>query len=157
MKQLMPQQCPMVFLYMTWAFYLAGLVYLPIRGQYGFAVLWAIAVPVAVWAYVRVFPRISQYLGYGRVDDAPASQVNAEVASVTMYGSVGCPFCPIVRRRLEVLGVEMGFALEYVDVTARPALVASKGIRSVPVVEVGDRRIVGNMTSEQLARIIAER
>ncbi len=155
MKQLMPQQCPMPFLYMSWALYLAGLIYLPLRGQYGLALLWALAVPVGVWAYVRAFPRLSEYLGYGRVDDAPASPAAAARKAVKMYGSLGCPFCPIVRSRLEALRAQMGFELEYVDVTARPAVLASKGIKSVPVVEVGDRRIVGNATSERLARLIA--
>jgi hypothetical protein len=32
---------------------------------------------------------------------------------------------------------------------------ASKGIRSVPVVEVGGSRLVGNATTEQLAEMIA--
>ncbi len=156
MKQLMPQQCPVAFLYLTWAVYLIGLICLAVRGQYGFATGWAVAVPAALWLYVRLFPRLSPYLGYGRVDDAPASLQNTQAASVTMYGAVGCPFCPIVRRRLEVLRGEMGFDLEYVDVTVRPAILASKGIKSVPVVEVGERRIVGNATSEQLARLISE-
>jgi hypothetical protein len=31
----------------------------------------------------------------------------------------------------------------------------AKGIRSVPVVEVGDHRLVGNSTTEQLAALIA--
>ena len=49
----------------------------------------------------------------------------------------------------------MGFTLEVVDLTLRPQLLAKRGIRSVPVVEVGGRRLVGNATSEQLAALIA--
>jgi hypothetical protein len=34
-------------------------------------------------------------------------------------------------------------------------MLLSKGIRSVPVVEVGGHRLVGNSTTEQLAGLIA--
>jgi hypothetical protein len=34
-------------------------------------------------------------------------------------------------------------------------MLLTKGIRSVPVVEVGDHRLVGNSTTEQLAELIA--
>jgi hypothetical protein len=50
---------------------------------------------------------------------------------------------------------QMGFTLEIFDVTLRPQMLLSKGIRSVPVVEVGDHRLVGNSTTEQLAVLIA--
>ena len=49
----------------------------------------------------------------------------------------------------------MGFELRREDVTLRPDLVRAKRIRSVPIVEVGDRRLVGHATSQQLARLIA--
>ncbi len=80
--------------------------------------------PVGLWGYVRIFPRISQYLGYGGV-------------------------------RLDVLREQMGFDLEYVDVRAKPGVLTSKGIKAVPVVEVGDRRLVGHATSEQLAELVS--
>ena len=44
-----------------------------------------------------------------------------------------------------------GFSLQEVDVTLRPVILVAKGIRAVPVVEVGGRRLDGNATSEQLA------
>jgi glutaredoxin len=156
MKQLMPQQCPMAFIYMTWAVYVAGLVYLPLRGDYGLALAWAAALPTVLWSYVRAFPRISQYLGYGRVEDVSASQLERSSAKVTMYGSAACPFCPIVRRRLDALREEMGFDLEYVDVTAKPGILTSKRIKAVPVVEVGGRQIVGHATSEQLSELVLQ-
>jgi hypothetical protein len=40
------------------------------------------------------------------------------------------------------------------DVTLNPQTIMMKGIRSVPVVEVGDHRLVGNSTTEQLAGLI---
>jgi glutaredoxin len=154
MKQLLPQNCPLVFLWLTWLLFLAGLVYLPLRGEFGLAAVWLVAVPVAIWGYVRVFPRISQYLGYGRVDDVAAGTVSTTQTTVTLYTSAGCPFCSIVETRLKALQRDMGFQLRRVDVTLRPNVLVSRGIRAVPVVEVEDRRAVGNATSEALAGLI---
>lgn len=154
MKPLMPQECPLAFLYLTWALYAAGLIYFPVRGDFVLAGAWLIALPLALWGYVRVFPRISRVLGYGRVDDVPASEPSRSSRTVTMYGSLGCPFCPIVEERLRGLREEMGFELKHVDVTLKPELVRAKKIRSVPVVEVGDRRLVGHATTQELAALI---
>ncbi len=44
----------------------------------------------------------------------------------------------------------MGFELHEVDVTFRPELLVSKGIRALPVIEIGDAVWVGNGTSQQL-------
>jgi hypothetical protein len=49
----------------------------------------------------------------------------------------------------------MGFTLQLIDVTLKPQTLMTKGIRSVPVVEVGEHRLVGNSTTEQLAALIA--
>ena len=155
MKPLLPQQCPIVFLYVTWALYLAGLVYFPLRGELLLTGAWLVAVPLAVWGYGRIFPHISQLLGYGRVDDVVAGNAPQSKQTVTMYGSIGCPFCPLVEERLRELEKAMGFELRHVDVTLKPDLVRGKGIRSVPVVEVGDRRLVGLATTQDLAIIIA--
>lgn len=178
MKRLMPQECPLAFLYLTWALYLAGLIYLPIRGEWMLAAAWLLIFPLAFWGYIRIFPRISRFLGYGRVDDVTASgdvttaddsigfddlasaeEVTASSSpphpgTVTLYTSLGCPFCPIIEERLLALQARMGFALTQVDVTMKPALVRAKKIRSVPVVEVGGRRLVGNATTQELARLV---
>ena len=66
-----------------------------------------------------------------------------------------CPFCPIVLARLQALQKHMGFTLKMIDVTLNPQTLVTKGIRSVPVVEVGEHRLVGNSTTEQLAALIA--
>jgi CBS domain-containing protein len=58
-------------------------------------------------------------------------------------------------QRLEALQKEMDFTLERIDVTFKPQTLVSKGISAVPVVEVGNERLVGNATSEQLADLIA--
>jgi predicted DsbA family dithiol-disulfide isomerase len=73
---------------------------------------------------------------------------------VTYYSLLGCPFCPIVKQRLETLQKEMDF-IATIDLTLKPQMPASNGIRSVPVVEVGKERLVGNATTEQLAQLIA--
>ena len=155
MKQLMPQECPLVFLYLTWALYLAGLIFFPVRGDLLLAGGWLVAFPLALLGYGRVFPRISQLLGYGRVDDVAASNTPQLKQPVTMYSSMGCPFCPLVEGRLRELEKKMGFDFRYVDVTLKPALVRGKKIRSVPVVEVGDRRLVGHATTQELANLIS--
>jgi glutaredoxin len=90
-----------------------------------------------LWLYVSAFPSISRLLGYGSV------------------AAVGCPFCPIVRHRLHALREALGFELEEIDVTLRPGLLVAKGIRAVPVVEVGGHTHVGNATTAELESFIA--
>jgi glutaredoxin len=154
MRALLPQRCPLAFVYLSWAVYVTGLVYFAARAEYAWAGLWLVALPVAWWVYVRTFPRWSHLWGYGRVDDVPAADVRRSSVVVTMYGALGCPFCRIVEERLRGLRDRMGFDLVYVDVTLRPDVLRSRGIRSVPVVEVGERRWVGHATTEQLAQLI---
>jgi glutaredoxin len=144
----------MAFLYLTWGMYAVGLIYFALQGEWLLALGWLVALPLGLWIYMRVFPKISQYLGYGRVDDVAAEAVERSPAHVTMYGSFGCPFCPIVERRLKDLQKQMGFDLEYIDVTARPDILRSKGIKAVPVVEVDDRRLVGHATTQKLAELV---
>jgi glutaredoxin len=83
-----------------------------------------------------------------------ANPQTAPVA-VNFYTFFSCPFCPIVLARLQALQKQMGFTLQMIDVTLKPQTLMTKGIRSVPVVEVGEHRLVGNSTTEQLAALIA--
>lgn len=117
--------------------------------------VWLFGFPLALWGYIRVFPRISQILGYGPVSDVTATITPQSNQTVTMYGSLACPFCPIVERRLRDLEEKMGFEFKYVDVTLKPELVLGKNIRSVPVIEVDDRRHVGHATTLDLANLIS--
>jgi len=153
-KQMMKQQCPMVFIYLSWAIFIGGLAFFALKGHYAFVLLWLVVAPLAQWAYIRVFPVISRYVGYGSVDDQQAREVGQAPAKVILYTALGCPFCPVVKRRLLTLQAEMGFDLEEVDVTLKPDLLITKGIRAVPVVEVGEQWLVGHATSEQLAALI---
>jgi glutaredoxin len=150
----MKQQCYIGFIYLSWVIYIGGLAFFVIQGHYLFAVFWLIWLPVVQWAYIRGFPRISQYLGYGRVDDQHAGTVDRAPVKISLYTALGCPFCPLVEKRLESLQKQMGFELEKVDVTLRPELLSQKGIRAVPVIEMGDQYLTGHATTKQLADFI---
>ena len=89
------------------------------------------------------------------MDDQIPQRTETARILVTFYSFFSCPFCPIVLRRLEALQQVMDFTLKKIDVTLKPQMLVSKGIRSVPVVEVGDKRLVGNLTTAQLAEFIA--
>lgn len=150
----MKQQCPMVFIYMSWATLIGGLAFFFVRADYVSLLAWMIVAPLAMGAYLRFFPAISRYIGYGSVDDQPAQEVSPASVKVMLYTALGCPFCPVMERRLVKLQAEMGFDLEEVDVTLKPGLLIAKGIRAVPVVEVGEQQIVGHTTSNQLTTLI---
>ena len=155
----MKQQCYLAVIYGNWLLLAGGVGYLLFTHRYGFAITWLIVLPLAMWGYIRAFPSLSQARGYGRVDDsqahdATASRDNGTVAKVTLYTALGCPFCPIVEKRLEALRETIGFEIEKIDVTLRPDLLASKSIRAVPVVEAGGRRIQGNATTDALSELI---
>ncbi len=109
--------------------------------------------------YIRWFPSISRWVGYGSVADVPATSAPALAGPpprVVLYTANVCPFCPIVKRRLTDLQQRMGFELEELDVTFRPEVIRAKGLRSVPVVEANGRLLVGNATSAQLAALLRE-
>ncbi|MGD1211835.1 MAG: glutaredoxin domain-containing protein [Candidatus Acidiferrales bacterium] len=153
------QQCTVLSLYFSGAvgviLYVAGLVFLAYRKNWAALPLWLVLLPSLKWAYLRFFPRISKWTGYGRVDDKLPASVKRAPVEVTYYSLLGCPFCPIVEQRLKRLQKEMDFTLTTIDLTLKPQLSASKGIRSVPVVEVGKDRLVGNATTERLAQLIS--
>jgi glutaredoxin len=154
--RLFKQQCPLFLLFLGAAGYLFLLANAALDGAYAFALSWLLLVPLGWWGYMRVFPSIARYLGYGSVEDQPAGALVQARAKVTMYTALGCVFCPIVKQRIRALQTEMGFDLEIVDVTLKPDLVVAKGIFAVPVVEVGAQRLVGNVTSAKLAALIRD-
>lgn len=85
---------------------------------------------------------------------SPRRSESAPAPEVVFYSAVACPFCPIVEERLDELRRRLDFRLRKVDVTLKPGLRKEKAIRSVPVVEVGDRRTVGHATTAELAALI---
>src|SRR5581483_3383145 len=151
------QRCLLVNVYGSAFFFVLVVAALLWFHQPAMAIGALIALPLGEWLYVRQFPRISRSMGYGDVSDRPAAAPPRVAAGpgVTIYTAIGCPFCPLVEQRLEALQKSMGFPFEKIDVTLRPALLASKGIRSVPVVEIGDTRLTGLMTTEQLAAALS--
>lgn len=152
------QACTVWSLYFSWILfallYPGGLAYLAYKGDWAGFLVWLVLIPCYRWAYLRYFPRISRWIGYGQVEDRLPASVNRSRVEVTFYTLLGCPFCPIVERRLESLRKQMNFSLTTIDLTLKPQLATSKGIRSVPVVEAGSNRLVGNATTEQLAGLI---
>ena len=151
----MKQQCHVSFIYGSWLILLCGLIVYLVRGSYLQAGLWIVFIVLFLWLYVRYFPRISRYMGYGSVDDRKPTDVHITKTTVSLYTGLGCPFCPIVKKRLQELQSRMGFELKETDVTIKPDVLLKKGIQALPVIEVGDSRWVGNATSEQLAAFIA--
>jgi hypothetical protein len=150
----MKQQCHIVFVYGSWLILVCGFLFILIEVNVLQAVLWACFVALALWLYVRYFPSLSRAMGYGSVADQPASDIQPSSTKVFLYTGIGCPFCPLVKRRLNELQSTMGFELDETDVTLRPDLLIAKGIHALPVVEVGAARWVGNATSQQLASFI---
>ena len=154
----MKQACPLPFVWFTWlGLPLLALIIALFQG-WPAAVFVLLAGVIAQLAYVRWFPRISRWLGYGSVNDVPAEQASLSTTApkVILYTANVCPFCPIVRRRLIELRQRMSFELEEVDVTFRPQIVLRKGLRSVPVVETHGRFLAGNATSAQLVAFLTE-
>lgn len=152
----MKQQCHISMIYLSWAVYAGGFVALNLYSHWLLAALWLIATPVVQWLYIRKFPSLSASMGYGRIADQPATETAPAPVTVTLYTAMGCPFCPLLEQRLETLQRAMNFNLERIDVTLRPDLLASKGIRSVPVVEVQGRFLFGLASSQDLAGAISE-
>ncbi len=150
----MKQQCHIAFVYGSWLILIVGAGFHLVNGHFLQAILWVVFVALFLWLYVRYFPSLARYMGYGSVADRPAKEAPRSEASVVFYTGVGCPFCPIVKRRLEELQSTMGFTLKEVDITFKPDILIGKGIRALPVIEVGDNRWVGNATSEQIASFI---
>ena len=151
----MKQRCYLINIYLNWIIYIGGLVYLVISDRLLFGIFWLFWLPVALRLYARWFPSISHLVGYGRVDDIDVGEVKRSTETVNLYTAVGCPFCPIVTDRLETLKIKMGFELNKIDITLKPELLIKKSIKAVPVVEVGDRMLMGNITTLQLSEFIS--
>lgn len=151
----MEQRCTILNLYLNWTLIIGGATYFLLTERFFYLAVWVIGAPLFQLAYVSVFPRLSHALGYGSVEDEAADAPSAARVQVTLYTAVGCPFCPIIEERLEALKPAMGFTLSKVDITMRPGLLAAKKITGVPVVEVGGILRTGNLTSQELAELIA--
>jgi glutaredoxin len=148
------QQCNVYGLAFSWIGYVVGFVVLAYLRHWVGAALWLLTIPCVRWALFHNFPIVSRFLGYGRIEDRSPAAVKKAPVTVVFYSFFSCPFCPIVLERLKALQKQMDFTLETIDLTLKPQLLLSKGFRSVPVVEVGNDRLIGNSTTEQLAELI---
>ncbi len=152
----MKQQCYLYNVWFTWV----GIPALAILMGF-YAGWWAapFILGAGIFAqivYVRVFPKVSRYLGYGSVEDTgiePPKEPRP-VSKVTLYTANVCPFCPIIKQRLAELQRTFGFELSEIDVSFQPGLVKQKGIKSVPVVETEGRLWVGNATTAELVSFL---
>jgi len=153
------QQCGLTRLYfalvMFSIIYAGGIIFFAYRKNWLILLLWLVGIPIARWASVRLSGFTTKLRGYGPVIDRLPSGVSKAPIEVAFYSHNGCPYCPIVKQRLEALQKEMGFTLTKTDLSFKPQVATSKGIRSVPVVEAGSERLVGNATTEQMAQLIA--
>lgn len=150
----MEQRCHLAAVWLTWLG--LPLLALVVGVRAGLAAAGAVLLVgiVGQVLYLRWFPHISRWMGYGSVADVaagPAPVPEGRLPRVTLYTANVCPFCPILRRRLAELQRHGGFEVDEVDVTFRPDIVRARGLRSVPVVEADGRLLVGNATSQQLA------
>ena len=153
----MEQRCHLAMIWLTWLGLplLAIVVGLRAGVVAGLTVL--VVGVVAQVLYVRWFPRMSPWLGYGSVADTPPEpiRVSTHLPRVTLYTANVCPFCPIVKRRLQALQRQHQFEMEEIDVTFRPEIIRAKGLRSVPVLEANGEVLVGNATSAQIAEFLS--
>jgi glutaredoxin len=143
---------------MTWAVVPATALAIGVTRGWWLALLITGVAVAGEMAYVHAFPYISGLLGYGSVEDEKSLPSAGAVAvpHVVFYTARGCPFCPIVRHRLEQLqhDLHFQFELEEHDITFRPQLLFDKRIRSVPAIEASGRFLVGNATSDQIAAFL---
>lgn len=155
---MMKQRCYLWAVWLTWLGLPALAVVLGLLQGWAAAVFMLLVGVVAQILYIRWFPRISLWMGYGSVADVPVEKVSMpdELHRVTLYTANVCPFCPIIRHRLTRLRQILDFEFEEVDVTFRPHIVLAKGVRSVPLIEANGRFLIGNATSEQLASFLKE-
>lgn len=153
------QQCTLANLRFSLAglaiLYLGGLFFYTGRRDWPGLMSWLVLLPCALWLGLRFSPLTAKWRGYGSVRDALPSKVAKTPVEVTVYSHNGCPFCPVLMRRLKALQKQMDFTLREIDLTFKPQVAVDKGIKSVPVVEVGGSRLLGNTTTEQLAEFVA--
>lgn len=152
----MEQRCHLGMIWLTWLGLplLAAAVGLRAGVVAGLIVLASGIVAQVV--YVRWFPRISPWLGYGSVADTAAEPIPVapQLPHVTLYTANVCPFCPIVKGRVKALQRQHRFEIEEIDVTFRPEIIRTKGLRSVPVLEANGQVLVGNATSARIAEFL---
>lgn len=77
---------------------------------------------------------------------------------VTLYKSALCPRCHLARRSLEQLkAAQPDLEVEYVDILASPGRAIRDGIRMIPAITSGNRKLSGlYLNKRAIASFIAE-
>ena len=154
----MKQECKLVMVWLAWLGIPAlALGMGAIQGWWASVFIFIVGVFGQVF-YIKIFPRISKWLGYGSVEDvAILLAEKIKISSiVTLYTANVCPFCPIVKQRLIELQSNLEFKLNEVDITFKPNLIKEKGFRSVPIIEMDGEYWFGNATSVQLLSFLTK-
>jgi len=148
----MKQECKLGMIWLTWLGLPMLALIMAIKQGWVAAVFILIVGVFGQIIYIKVFPKISRWLGYGSVEDVAVNttQKLKVPAKVILYTANVCPFCPIVKQRLIELQKNLEFQLEEIDITFKPNLIKEKGFRSVPVIEKDGKYLIGNATSAQL-------
>src|SRR3990172_11123005 len=134
----MKQECNLVMVWLTWLGLPALAIGMGVKQGWWASVFILIVGVFGQVFYIKLFPRISKWLGYGSVEDVAIlpTQKTKISSTVTLYTANVCPFCPIVKQRLIALQSNLEFKLHEVDITFRPNPIKEKGFRSVPVIEM---------------------
>lgn len=154
----MKQECKLVMVWLTWLGIPVLAIGMGVTQGWWAAIFILIVGVFAQVFYIKFFPRISKWLGYGSVEDvaiSPAQKIKIS-SIVTLYTANVCPFCPIVKQRLVELQRNLEFKLNEVDITFKPNLIKEKGFRSVPVIEMDGEHWFGNATSAQLSSFLTK-
>ncbi len=154
----MKEECKIGMIWFTWL----GIPILSIgfgisQGWWAAAFILIVGVLGQIF-YIRSFPQLSKFLGYGSVNDVTveSTQEFKSLPMVTLYTANVCPFCPIVKQRLINLQRDLKFELQEIDITFKPSLIKEKGFQSVPIIEIEGDYWVGNATSAQILSFIAK-
>jgi len=154
----MKQECKLGMIWLTWLGLPMLALIMGIKQGWVAAVFILIVGVFGQIIYIKVFPKISRWLGYGSVEDVSvnSTQKLKVPSKVILYTANVCPFCPIVKQRLIELQKNLKFQLEEIDITFKPNLIKEKGFRSVPVIEKDGEYLIGNATSAQLSAFLTK-
>src|ERR687887_1463308 len=149
----MKQECRLFSVRAIWSVLAVVVLALGVTRGWPAAVFAVMVGALVQVGFVRNFRHVSHWLGFGGADDVRPAHLPTSagpIPRVTLYTAAGCPFCPLVRQRLHDLQQELWFELDEHDVTFRPGQAGGRAIRSVPVVQVDGRILVGHVTSDAL-------
>lgn len=75
--QFKEQQCNVAGLALSWIGYVGGVGYFSYRCHWVAAFVWVVGILMLRWGLFHFFPRVSRFLGYGRIVDKLSPTVTA--------------------------------------------------------------------------------